>query len=228
MAHEDRKGERIVGLFTQSLALFFGCVVGGAAFATKFASRLTTFRNLKSFARNSPEAKSAAYAVTGYAFLFGSGICAGSAYVSGKLFVYRLGVSSIEEAMQEFKIASGYLNSSMDKNIGPYARKLGSAIKENFPQLTIAMEEIADDVKSQEDENIENEIRQVARIFGINVDEIAKETSSSRPSSQVLDRVRQISSTVKKQANIPESENLDPEIQKRVEKISSLLNLKKP
>ena len=98
MAQDRDESVPVVNLFTQSLALFFGMVVGGATLATKYSGKLSTFKNLRNFSRNSPEAKSAAYAVTGYAFLFGSGICLVSAFVSGKLFIYRLGVSSVKKS----------------------------------------------------------------------------------------------------------------------------------
>ncbi len=84
----------------------------------------------------------------------------------------------------------------------------------------------------------------MAKSFGLNLEEIVKEEKPSKPlKADVLNRVRSISSTMKKQANIPETsesqsnqsepitiptENGDikPEVLRRAQKISEALKKK--
>jgi hypothetical protein len=228
MAQDDRKDNRMLSLFSQSLAVFFGMVVGGAALITKYSGKLTTFRNLKSFARDSAEAKSAAYAVIGYAFVFGSGLCLTSAYVSSKLFIYRLGASNMEEAMREFKLASGHLNSSLDDSVGPLVRKLGAVIKEKFGESSFikSLREIAEENQMNaegKDNQPEQELLEIAKSFGLDLEQISQPISP-----QVLDRVRAISSSVKQQQQQPQQDSTPPSIQTRAQKLATSLNLPPP
>jgi hypothetical protein len=134
---------------------------------------------------------------------------------------------------------------------------LGDKIKGNFPEISRvitessfvkSLKQMSEEANSRagtaDDDGGERELIELAKSFGLNLEEIVKEEKPSKPlKADVLNRVRSISSTMKKQANIPETSesqsnqsepitiptetsDIKPEVLRRAQKISEALKKK--